>query len=439
MARKFTTPINLGGLELQNPLLQNLASDPGSPAEGQFWYSTTSKRMRYKSDTATIEVGAGLPAMTAGQVIYAVGTVPTAATPDTAGLVATTGAQTVAGIKTFSSFPVTPPSAPSAAYQVTNKQYVDDADALKANLAGPTTFTGVISVPNQAAGDSSAKAANTLYVDSAVSVAAAGFDSKESVRAATTTAGTLATSFENGDTVDGVVLATGNRILIKDQAAGAENGIYTVNATGAPTRATDADASSEVTGGMYVWVNEGTANGDKGFSLVTNDAITLGATALVFTQVTGLGQVTAGTGLTKTGDTIDVIGTANRISVAADAIDISSAYAGQATITTLGTITTGTWNGTTIAILNGGTGSTTAAGARANIAATGKYTQTITGTATTEVITHNLNTRAVVVSVHDVTTFDEVECDVQKTGVNTITLGFAVAPAAGAYVVTVVG
>jgi hypothetical protein len=61
------------------------------------------------------------------------------------------------------------------------------------------------------------------------------------------------------------------------------------------------------------------------------------------------------------------------------------------------------------------------------------------GGATSQVITHNLNTRAVVVSVHDNTTFEEVECDVTKTSVNTITLGFAVAPAANAYTVTVIG
>jgi hypothetical protein len=107
-------------------------------------------------------------------------------------------------------------------------------------------------------------------------------DWKDSVRVATTAAGTLATSFENGDIVDGVTLVTGDRILIKDQVAGAENGIYVVNASGAPTRATDADASAEVTGGMTVRVSEGTENRFSEWFLDTFDPIVLGTTALLF-------------------------------------------------------------------------------------------------------------------------------------------------------------
>jgi hypothetical protein len=112
---------------------------------------------------------------------------------------------------------------------------------------------------------------------------------KQPVRAATTAAGTLASSFENGDTIDGVVLATGDRILLKDQAAGAENGIYTVNASGAPTRATDMDDSSEVLQAT-VPVSEGTANADKVFRCTTNAPITLGTTALVFAELSGGGS-----------------------------------------------------------------------------------------------------------------------------------------------------
>lgn len=116
-----------------------------------------------------------------------------------------------------------------------------------------------------------------------------GVDWKDSVRAATTTNGALSTAYANGQVIDGVTLATGNRILLKDQTTGSENGIYTVNASGAPTRAVDADSSSEVTGGMAVTVTEGTANGDKVFVLTTNDPITLGTTALSFTPLGGGG------------------------------------------------------------------------------------------------------------------------------------------------------
>jgi hypothetical protein len=195
-------------------------------------------------------------------------------------------------------------------------------------------------------------AATKLYVDST----AQGIDWKASVVAATTTNGTLATAYANGSVIDGVTLATGDRILIKDQTAGAENGIYTVNATGAPTRASDADSVAEISPGFAVFVEAGTNNSDCGFVLTNNGGITLGSTALVFTQFTGLGQVTAGNGLTKTGNTLNVGGTTDRITVGSDTVDIASTYAGQATITTLGTVATGTWNGSVIAGAYGGTG-----------------------------------------------------------------------------------
>lgn len=105
---------------------------------------------------------------------------------------------------------------------------------------------------------------------------------KRSVRAATTQNGDLATAFANGQTVDGVVLATGDRILIKDQTNGAENGIYIVNASGAPTRATDANSSAHMVPGLMVYVREGTVNGKGTWKLTTTGTITLGTTPLTF-------------------------------------------------------------------------------------------------------------------------------------------------------------
>ncbi|TFZ81580.1 hypothetical protein [Candidatus Macondimonas diazotrophica] len=114
-------------------------------------------------------------------------------------------------------------------------------------------------------------------------------DWKESVRAATTAAGTLASDFEDGDTVDGVTLATGDRILVQDQASASENGIYTVNASGAPTRATDFDEDAEVTTGAVCYVEEGTANGGKLFILTTTGSITVGSSNLSFSEINGNG------------------------------------------------------------------------------------------------------------------------------------------------------
>jgi hypothetical protein len=116
-----------------------------------------------------------------------------------------------------------------------------------------------------------------------ISAAVSGLSWKQGVRAATTTAGTLASSFENGDTIDGVVLATSDRILIKDQADPKENGIYTVNASGAPTRATDADAGAELINAS-VFVSAGTANAHSQWIQITPATITLGSSNIVFAQ-----------------------------------------------------------------------------------------------------------------------------------------------------------
>ena len=200
--------------------------------------------------------------------------------------------------------------------------------------------------------------ATKVYVDGV----AQGLDIKQSVRAATTANITLSGT----QTIDGVVLVSGNRVLVKNQSTGSENGIYVV-AAGSWSRASDSDTDAKVNSGMFTFVEEGTVNADNGFVLTTNDPITLGTTSLVFTQFNGAGQITAGDGLTQTGNTINAVGTADRISVFANSIDIASTYAGQSSIVTVGTITAGTWNGSTIAVVNGGTGATTAADARTNL------------------------------------------------------------------------
>ncbi len=206
-------------------------------------------------------------------------------------------------------------------------------------------------------------AANKAYVDAARS----GLDVKASVRVATTAAINLSSDLQAGDAIDGVTLDAGDRVLVKHQGTASENGIYVAVASGAASRATDADTSAEVTTGMFTFVSEGTVNADSGWVLTTNDIITLGTTGLTFVQFSGAGQITAGDGLTKSGNTLDVVGTADRITVNADSIDIASTYVGQSTITTLGTITTGTWDGTDIAIAGGGTGASTAGDARTNL------------------------------------------------------------------------
>lgn len=144
-------------------------------------------------------------------------------------------------------------------------------------------------------------AANKSYVDGAIQ----GLKYKEPVRVATTANGALATAYENGDTVDGVVLATGDRVLLKNQTTGSENGIYTVNASGAPTRATDFDADAEVAQ-AFVFVREGTTLHDTAWVLTNDGAIVVGTTALTFTQFAGVTALTEGSGIDITANVVSV-------------------------------------------------------------------------------------------------------------------------------------
>jgi hypothetical protein len=153
-------------------------------------------------------------------------------------------------------------------------------------------------------------AANKAYVDAATQ----GLDVKASVRVATTANITLTAP----QTIDGVAVIAGDRVLVKNQTAGQDNGIWVV-AAGAWTRATDADSSAEVSAGLFTFVEEGTTNISTGWLLTTANPITLGTTPLVFTQFSSAGTVSAGAGLTKTGNVIDVIG-GDGLVVAADLV-----------------------------------------------------------------------------------------------------------------------
>ena len=238
------------------------------------------------------------------------------------------------------------------------------------NLVLSPNGTGSVTVPSgyaARAGFGADSLVNKTYVDSVAN----GLDVKASVRVATTAnldatynngSGTLTANANGAITVDGVTLVVGNRILVKDQSTTAQNGFYKVTTVGSGsaafvlTRTPDADAAEELTAGAFTFTEEGTANADNGYVLSTNGAITLGTTSIVFEQFSGAGQISAGNGLTKTGNTIDVVGTADKITVSANAITIASGYVGQTSITTLGTITTGVWNGTDIGVTHGGTG-----------------------------------------------------------------------------------
>lgn len=195
-------------------------------------------------------------------------------------------------------------------------------------------------------------AATKNYVDLAVQ----GLDPKASVKAATTTNITLS----GPQTIDTISVVAGDRVLVKDQSTLSQNGIYLV-AAGAWTRTSDANTWNALTG-AYVFAEQGSVNADIGFLCTVDAGGTLDSTAVTFAQFTGAGSITAGAGLTRTGNSIDVIGTANRITVAADSVDIASTYVGQTSITTVGTIASGTWQGAVIGVAYGGLGTTAITG-----------------------------------------------------------------------------
>lgn len=248
-------------------------------------------------------------------------------------------------------------------------------------------------------------AATRAYVDAF----AQGLAWKDSVRAATTANGALASAYANGSVIDGVTLATGDRILVRAQTAGADNGIYTVNASGAPTRATDADTAGDVRAATTL-VEEGTSLANTLWTQ-TADAVTLGTTALVWAQVGSGTLPTAGAGLTLTGQTLDVVAADGSITVAADTVTVGN-----------------------VPVAKGGTGATTATAARTNLAAVGKFAADITGdgSATQFTVTHNLGTTDIgAPDVWDVTANALIETDVDNRLTNSVRIGFASAPASG--------
>lgn len=156
------------------------------------------------------------------------------------------------------------------------------------------------------------QAATKQYVDAIAS----GLDIKASCRAATDENITLS----GEQTIDGVSIVADDRVLVQYQTTGADNGIYVAKA-GAWSRAADFDADAEVTAGAFTFIEEGTISADCGYVLTTNDPITVGTTALVFTQFSGAGTVGAGAGLSFAGTTLNV-GEGDGIDVLTDTITV---------------------------------------------------------------------------------------------------------------------
>ena len=179
--------------------------------------------------------------------------------------------------------------------------------------------TGTVTVPSGYK-DRSGFGATSLVSKEYVDAVKVGLDFKDSVRVASTATVNISSA---PAAIDGVTLSSDDRVLLKNQSTGSQNGIYVFNGSGsAMTRATDADADAEVTAGMFVFVEEGTANADNGYVLTTDGSITVGSTSLTFTQFSGAGQIVAGDGLLKSGNTLSVNDDNISIAISGDALRI---------------------------------------------------------------------------------------------------------------------
>ena len=417
MAQKFLTNLNLNQNQLINATFEVLASDPGSGNfEGRLIYNSTTDTIKVYANGAwrslphTIASGGGAGIAEALTVSESNGTITltlNVADTDSAGLL------------------------PASFWQMLNDA-TSDATASKL-VKRDASGNAKVATPTDAA-----HIATKGYVDAARQ----GLDVKQSVRAATVGAINISADLEAGDLIDGVTLVAGDRVLVKNQSTATENGIYVAVASGAASRSSDANGTAdtgELKPGTFTFVEEGTVNSDKGFVVSTNGTITIGSTSIAWTQFSGAGSFDAGDGLSQSGTTINVNVTSNRTAITADAIDISANYVGQSSITTLGTITTGVWNGTDVAVADGGTGASDATTARTNLgiktSAGAATTTTATlarvaaqgntahssGTSTTAVV-HNFNTTDVIVQVYEVATGETVIGDVNRTNADTVTV-----------------
>lgn len=480
MATKFLANLNLSQNELQNARIQNLTTTQinaiASPVDGQIVFDTTVDKLKYYNGTAWVAVDDGAIKTVSGTAPIQVSTVGDTATvsidaadADSAGSMSSTHYNLVEGAtssNTVSAIVKRDASGNFSAGTITadltgtasNADQLDSQDGTyylsRANHTGTqaastisdlaTTVKGYrldeFATPNTNVAFGSNRitgladpqnpqdAATKAYVDAS----RLGLDVKDSVVVATTT--NLA-SLSGLLTVDGYEFSGGERVLVKNQSTGSENGIY-VASSGAWTRAADADNAGDLSGGSFVFVEQGDTQADSGWVVTTNGSITPGTTANAWAQFSGAGQIVAGEALAKSGNTLDVQVDDVTIEIVSDQLAIkdggvTEAHLGDAAVDLAGAKVTGT-----LPVASGGTGAVDADGAKTNLGFMTRYSATATWTAgENKTITHSLDTKNVIVNVYD-SNDAMVIADVVTTTTSAITVMCSVA---GDYRVVVIG
>jgi hypothetical protein len=397
---KFANSLDLQKNELKSPRLHNLSTDPSSPVHGQMYFNTTDKRIKVYDAVATAWKYASGPFYASEVVDF-----------DTQ-------------VRTNRLDQMT---APTASVSLNSQKIT--------NLATPTASTD---------------AATKGYVDSARS----GLDVKQSVKAASTVAGGNIT-LSGEQSIDTIALVAGDRVLLKNQSTASQNGIWIVSAS-TWSRALDADGTitdgaSNVTSGLFCFVEQGDVNRDTGWVLTTDTAITVGTTNLAFAQFTGAGSFTAGAGLTQTGNQLDANtdGTTTYVD-SSDQIAVKSSTTAGEVLRSQGTGTSAAWGALSLSTpaavtgvlptTNGGTGASTVAGAKTSLGFMTRYVVSIgDGTATSYTVTHNLNTLDVIIQVFENASGEEILTDVARATVNTATVTFSAVATSNQYRVVVIG
>lgn len=361
MSRKFLTSVDLNKNELQNARIQNLATAPVSPVLGQLYFDTTSNAEYIWNGTAWRPTDASK--LTDNSVpLSALATDPLARANHTG----TQSAITISDLATtVQAYSLDQFASPTAAVSMNSQNITGLADPVNPQ-----------------------DAATKAYADAA----AAGIDAKASCRVGTT--GNI--SLTGLQTVDGVALSAGDRVLVNAQTNASENGIY-VAAVGAWPRATDCDSSAEYTSQAFVFIEEGTTLGGSQWKVSTTGTIVVGTTNVTWAQFSATASFTAGDGLVQVGNTISV-GAGTGISVAGSAVSVDTALVAR------------------------------------------KHTELIgDGTSTSIAVTHSFGNQWVNAQVYEVSSSAQVECDIVATSANTTTFSFAVAPATNAIRVVITG